>query len=305
MNKSHCNNCGKYGHINKICKDPITSIGILCIKFEDDVLQKDFVNSVNSNFQHINITQYNSTTNKLISKVENYNSKVKFLMIQRKHSLGFLEFIRGRYDVNDYKKLIKLFELMTEDEIDMIRMKQFDDIWKFLWKSNSNHHNYEEEYKNSKRKFEYISNPSDKTVIRLDFYTSNILPKYNYQEWGFPKGRRNYHEKNLECAIREFVEESGYEYNDISLVKGLAPLKEVFKGTDGILYRHIYYVAVLENTTKDIKVMENNNEVGNIFWHSYSDAVEVIRNYHTEKKKVINELFKFIIGVVESKEKIT
>ena len=26
-----CNNCGKYGHTQKQCIDPITSLGIICI----------------------------------------------------------------------------------------------------------------------------------------------------------------------------------------------------------------------------------------------------------------------------------
>ena len=29
-------------------------------------------------------------------------------------------------------------------------------------------------------------------------------------EWGFPKGRRNYQENDLACALREFQEETGY-----------------------------------------------------------------------------------------------
>jgi 8-oxo-dGTP pyrophosphatase MutT (NUDIX family) len=299
MNKSHCNNCGKHGHINKMCKDPITSIGILCVRFEDDALKNIFLNKASESDTNINIIKHNSINNKFFQKVEEYNSKIKFLMIQRKHSLGFLEFIRGRYDVNDYKKIIKLFELMTEEEIDLIRDKSFDEIWKYLWKANANSKLYEDEYKNSKRKFEFIQNPSDKSVINLLFYTTNIQPKYTSQEWGFPKGRRNYYEKNVECALREFVEESSYEYGDISLVKSMIPLKEVFKGTDGVLYRHIYYIAVLDNKNKEIRVNENNNEVSNICWHTYYQAVNVIRNYHIEKKKVINELLKYIISVVE------
>ena len=29
-------------------------------------------------------------------------------------------------------------------------------------------------------------------------------------EWGFPKGRRNYQENDISCALREFEEETGY-----------------------------------------------------------------------------------------------
>ena len=32
---------------------------------------------------------------------------------------------------------------------------------------------------------------------------------WNEPEWGFPKGRRNFQEKDLTCALREFEEETG------------------------------------------------------------------------------------------------
>ena len=32
--KNYCTNCGKFGHINKTCKEPITSLGILCFKLD-------------------------------------------------------------------------------------------------------------------------------------------------------------------------------------------------------------------------------------------------------------------------------
>ena len=32
--KIFCNNCGKYGHIFSLCKEPITSLGIINFKCE-------------------------------------------------------------------------------------------------------------------------------------------------------------------------------------------------------------------------------------------------------------------------------
>ena len=33
--KSYCSNCGKYGHINKYCSEPVISVGIICVKLDD------------------------------------------------------------------------------------------------------------------------------------------------------------------------------------------------------------------------------------------------------------------------------
>ena len=32
-----CNNCGKFGHTHKQCSEPITSLGIICIKVNDKI----------------------------------------------------------------------------------------------------------------------------------------------------------------------------------------------------------------------------------------------------------------------------
>ena len=36
-NRRKCSNCGKSGHENKSCKDPMTSWGIINIEIENDV----------------------------------------------------------------------------------------------------------------------------------------------------------------------------------------------------------------------------------------------------------------------------
>ena len=58
-----CNNCNKRGHIFSNCKEPVTSYGILLFKFERNV--------------------------------------PKILMINRKDSICYFEFIRGKYDINN------------------------------------------------------------------------------------------------------------------------------------------------------------------------------------------------------------
>ena len=61
------------------------------------------------------------------------NSKIKFLMIQRKHSLGYLEFLRGRYDLNNIESIVFLLEQMTPNELIDLSIKEFDYLWNMLW----------------------------------------------------------------------------------------------------------------------------------------------------------------------------
>ena len=41
-------------------------------------------------------------------------------------------------------------------------------------------------------------------------------------EWGFPKGRRNYMEKDISAGIREFEEETGIHRQNMDIIIALA-----------------------------------------------------------------------------------
>ena len=56
-----CNNCGKNGHLFHTCKNPITSIGIIAFRPSAEGVQ--------------------------------------YLMIRRKDSLGFVDFMRGKISI--------------------------------------------------------------------------------------------------------------------------------------------------------------------------------------------------------------
>jgi len=63
-NTNSCNNCLEYGHSFHQCKKPITSLGIIVFKYD----------------------KYN---------IPNY------LLICRKDSLGYVDFMRGKYNPNN------------------------------------------------------------------------------------------------------------------------------------------------------------------------------------------------------------
>jgi ADP-ribose pyrophosphatase YjhB (NUDIX family) len=91
----------------------------------------------------------------------------------------------------------------------------------------------------------------------LEFIVKNTKPKFNTPEWGFPKGRRNYHEKNVDCAHREFYEETSYTNEEYNLLNNVTPINEIFNGTNGILYKHIYYLGV-DTSDKEATINQNN-----------------------------------------------
>lgn len=240
-----------------------------------------------------------------------YKDRILFLMVSRKFSLGFIEFARGRYNVSDVRGIIRLFEQMYDHEIKYIRHHSYDDIlYYFLNRNNESRDvvlnkiyegKYANEYCEAKIKFNTLLNPSDDenndVPLDLNFYTKYIKPKWKKNEWGFPKGRREKRiEDNITCACREFEEETGYTKDDYIMLNKIEPIEEKMIGTNGINYKHIYYLA-LNNCDKNLVLSDYDKfEIGEIRWFTYTEAMENIRPYHIEKKKILTKIYLFILN---------
>ncbi len=85
-------------------------------------------------------------------KVENENKNIKFLMIQRKQTMAYVDLIRGKYNENDDDQIDILSKEMTVNEINNIKNKYFDELWDKLW-INHNCISYKKEYEYAKNKF--------------------------------------------------------------------------------------------------------------------------------------------------------
>ena len=293
--KLFCCNCGKYGHKYNKCIEPITSLGIIAIKISDIDCYDSLYNFFNN--EHLfNLLKSNTINNNILLKINKYHKKIKFLMIQRKKTLGYIEFLRGRYNENDISDYTNLFEQMTKDEINEIKTLTFDVLWNNLWNNDSKH--FKVEYEDSYNKYNYI-----RKTIDFEVFLSNIKVKFNSPEWGFPKGRRIYLEKNLACACREFEEETSLTKNDYSIISNVPPINEIFYGTNNILYKHIYYFALCKNDVNAIINKNNHNqmlEIGNIGFFNFNESSKKIRSYHNERKNILNESFIFFSSIIEN-----
>ncbi|ARF09232.1 NUDIX hydrolase [Catovirus CTV1] len=296
-NNLYCTNCGKRGHDYKNCGDPVTSLGIILLKFDGILNNNHFVLEGNNNI--VASSGIRANDNRDLNLYSEIKYDVKFLMIRRKHTLGYIEFIRGRYKTDNFDGIIFLFQQMTKSEIEKIGKFSFDELWNDFWGKSEKKKNMEHEYIKSKEKFNMLKN--DKTPLGLSFYVLNVKPGLNEGEWGFPKGRRNRNESDIECAKREFQEETGMNSDDYSVINSLEPLTEEFIGTNGVKYRHIYFIAKAEND-KQPKVDENNviqnTEVGGIDYFTYFDGIRLIRHHHIHRKNMLTRLYNFIMNHV-------
>ena len=133
-NYQFCNNCGKMGHVFHGCKKPITSSGIICINMNEK---------------------------------EN-----KYLTICRKDTLGYVDFIRGKYPLYNKDYIQNIIDEMTMDEKQKLLTLSFNDLWTNLWGCFIRMQ-YQQEEKTSKQKFQQIK--EGVYMFEKDFYDLKSL----------------------------------------------------------------------------------------------------------------------------------
>ncbi len=323
-----CGNCGKQGHLYRNCNKPITSYGIICFrKFIDS--KSPAINISSNAKKH---SRKNAISNHQLTKknyqssnsLTSYISDPEIILIQRKHTIGYMELIRGKYDPNNEEYLVKIFDLMTQEEKDNISSIRDYDILRNMLGSTAKLKNYKKEYYDGKQKFSELLKDQKLDII-ISKSNSNHL-QWDGPEWGLPKGRRSQNETDLDCAIREFLEETGIDPSDIIIYQNIIPLEEIYTGINNILYKHVYFIARMKETESD-KIPEINipditmssnleinyitsnsssnliidhnkpeqfNEVSNIKWCNFEECNRLIRPYYTNKISVIKKAFQMI-----------
>jgi 8-oxo-dGTP pyrophosphatase MutT (NUDIX family) len=212
-----CNNCGKYGHMSYQCNTPITSIGI--IAFRNCPSTSSFYETIPT------------------------KPKREYLLIRRKDTLGYIDFIRGKYSVYNKQYILNMFKQMSNEERQRILKYAKEEntqdygfkLWRQLWTNEPisiipfsqyqpySSHKHDTKYfkateeKISKEKFTTLANGRGMGKGRHPFHLQTLIdeckqfPDWEWEEpeWGFPKGRRDTEETDWVCALREFKEETG------------------------------------------------------------------------------------------------
>jgi 8-oxo-dGTP pyrophosphatase MutT (NUDIX family) len=128
----------------------------------------------------------------------------------------------------------------------------------------------------------------------IDGNDSNIFlfPKEGWDEpeWGFPKGRREYKEFDLNCALRELQEETGIDVNLLHQIKNIFPFEENFMGSNYKTYKHKYYLMFMNYTDSINETVFQKSEVSSISWKTIDECLNIIRPYNFEKKDLIKNV---------------
>ena len=256
MTENYCNNCGKYGHVYHLCKLPIISIGVIAFRIVKNELQ--------------------------------------YLTICRKDTFGFIDFMRGKYSVHNKDYIMNMLIQMTDLEKEYLLTHSFTKLWKHIWGVNVVSNQYKHEENGSRDKFEMlkvgINNKGDHFSLATLINDSNKYPRWTEPEWGFPKGRRNYQERDYDCAVREFCEETGFNRHYLHSIHNVYPYEEIFTGSNYKSYKHKYYIAYIESKHSENLTGYEITEVSKMEWKTYDECISVMRPYNLEKRRLITNI---------------
>lgn len=257
ISRMYCNNCGDKGHVFKSCSDPVISCGILFLRgiYEPLVFPVD-------------------------------PKTLSILMVRRKDSMSYMEFIRGKYETHETEYIKKQLSNMTVQEQKLILTEKFETLWSRLWGNGRDTDTPEYEY--ARDKFNAI----DRKKL-IDSGPS----QFSEPEWGFPKGRRMRGETDLQCAERECFEETNIPKEAYTIREDLT-FSETFRGTNNIEYKHVYFVALLKNSSLFNLAQKftpsQRREISGIAWKTLTECKAITRPHYIERKKMITELERIV-----------
>jgi hypothetical protein len=208
------------------------------------------------------------------------NNKLYYLMIKRRNTFGYIDIIKGKYNIDNFIIMQKLVNVMTNKEKADILKYDFNVLWNNMWLYTTT----------------YCDETIDKfnqNIQTIKEYINNSNTRWIEQEWEFPKGRKNIKETDIICAKREFSEETGIDNKDVNIINNIIPFDEIYIGTNLKCYKFKYFLGYI----KDINICIDNyqkTEVSGIKWLSFEECNNKIRDYHYEKKKNLERIDKTI-----------
>ena len=247
----YCSNCCIAGHFLSDCKTPITSIGIIAFKYTTPL-------------------------------------DIKYLMIRRRHTFGFIEFMKCKFLYNK-QYLLNIVSEMTVEEKNKILNNSYENISREIWGRFQNMNSYDPNCIKFNELRSGVNIAGE--VVTTQSLINETNKVWNEPEWGFPKGKRDNIEKDITAGIREFYEETGIPRQNINIIHNIAPIEEVFIGSNFKSYKTKYFLAHL---SIDPDITFKSEEVGSLSWGNYEKTLDLIRDYNYEKRTILTNVNKLL-----------
>lgn len=197
-----------------------------------------------------------------LSLMRKHKGRFQVLMIQKRYTYQYNQFVHGHYNHKDDKQLIAIFSKMTLAEKVIICGLNFSFIWHHVWIGKAFNAN---SYMMLKTKFEhaFLSDCGHRLIGLLKEASQGELV------WEMPKGRPSTRgEPILQCAVREFEEETGIRPTQYRVFGD----SMVYSHSDeGVKYTNTYFLAFeTEPILQQIRfeLQSQVDEISDIKWMS-------------------------------------
>ena len=203
------------------------------------------------------------------------------LLVQKKCTYAFQEFVLGKYDKNNRIQIIEKCNNMTSNEKNIISSFEFEWMWYNLFMCKDKTEHYCKAFGRFYKCFLH-NQKLLKSLISQSTKSGKLI-------WEPPKGRKNKSESCLQCALREVSEETRIKPESYRIIKN----KKIKKclTTNNIKYIINYYIAVMKRKEfVKINCMDKSQsqEISDISWIKITE----LKNYN-----INNEIKQAIISI--------
>jgi len=206
----------------------------------------------------------------IMCRTNESTGKPEVLLVHRRYTYAFIDFIHGRYTRRNSIQLGIMFNEMTTDELLDIMSLDFSKMWYRVWLNSARSDLYNK--KNSRFRRMFIDGDGGASLIALIRQAKGLGTLW----WEIPKGKQNQGETEISCASRETEEETGVHRSEYQIIPESRRLAE--HTSRGIKYINVYYTAIASprlsraatHDSKRLPVMvhyhEQVSEVNDVKW---------------------------------------
>lgn len=215
--------------------------------------------------------------------------ELQYQLCQRRDTISYAEFLKDRIPENLIRMHISLMSQNERDRcIEYFNKNDPCSLWRDLWINHNTRF-----FKNE------MSKCCSSFISKMNTYFNDFLKEGRLENpWGFAKGRKNCYESEIDCALREFEEETTIPRKDIQIIN-YNPYEELYIGTDGKTYKTVYFLGYIpyipeikKKTTAEIRKSYISEEVSNIEWLNFKDCMSKL---DFTKQSLLRKVHKYLI----------
>jgi ADP-ribose pyrophosphatase YjhB (NUDIX family) len=228
----------------------------------------------------------------------------EILLIRRRLTYAFTDFVKGIYEPDILTQLNK----MTVDERIDVGSLNFGAMWYKLYQQTPNSYSpTRRDHDNNYYRCQSIFNNkfmTDKGAMLLKLLEMTYYEKRQVSlMWEMPKGYSTFGETAIQCAVREFMEETQMHRDSFRLIPGEMKIHS-YQADNNKIYSTTYFTAICSDGSEPSITMCNSKEVSAIAWMSLAKIKETAPHLYNICSRIISS-FKIRSNIIDGRPSIS